>query len=96
VARNPSTAVPTEQVTHRVRPKGIALQCPFAFLNNEAVRGGADPLVALLGADTAIAFHDRSQLGDLDVELEGPCCDRLRVSIASPSRFWEFSLFGAA
>jgi hypothetical protein len=58
-------------MSHRMRTELIILQCPLALLDDEAAGARKDPFVTFLEADAAIAFCDRGELGDLDVEFEG-------------------------
>ena len=51
--------------------KIITLQPALPLINDEASLAGKHPLVALLEADAAVALDDFSQLGDLDVKIEG-------------------------
>lgn len=61
----------TYLVKHGTLPKLIIFQAAVPFLNGEASSARKDPLVAFLGTDAAVAFHDRSELWDVDAELEG-------------------------
>lgn len=59
----------TEAVTHILRPKPVFHQRPLALRNNE-VLGAENPSVAPFEADAAVAFTDRSELRELNGELE--------------------------
>lgn len=68
---NAGAANRAELVAQFLLSKMIVLELAFILLNFEDVICGVHPFVAFLGANAAVAFHDRFQLRELDGELEG-------------------------
>jgi hypothetical protein len=59
-------------MNHRATPKVISLQYAIAPHDVEMARIREDPFITTLKAGFAVAFDNAFQLGNLDIELEGP------------------------